>query len=423
MGAMLGSAAQSTTTPPPLSPPPASAALAATSTSSTPPPARTKGPVFNVYAQEIDPANMMPVANNAMAPGQASPLPVERVKSTIPKGGVDGHWLYPSPQMFYNSLVRKNKADGVDVNEVPLVVQIHNEMNERTWSQLLEWESSHTSEHLPSQPALRRFMGNPYELSPKSRIKSWLGMGFPFDRHDWYVDRGGRSVHYIIDYFYNPSGSAVSPKGPRAPLTGSIHVDVRPAVEDVTSFIDRLSHFPSRMIDALSRPRFVAEGIDPSKADPALIEEAKRHVCESNKAAAAADKGENIPVQAPPPLKPTTAASSSSLLPSSSSSSSSSALTPAERQWADMDVQCAPLLHALKTSSDEDRAGKHVALNYCMGRVLCPDEAGDFLKQLELAKKDGNDGAAGGGEENAFNTMTQCIMRAGKRRQQATPLR
>ena len=34
-------------------------------------------------------------------------------------------------------------------------------------------------------------MGNPYQLTPKARLLSWLGFGFPFDRHDWYVDRGG----------------------------------------------------------------------------------------------------------------------------------------------------------------------------------------------------------------------------------------
>ena len=104
---------------------------------------RADGPVYNVYSQVIDPANQLPPPNQAMAPGQTEPLPVERVQSTIPKGGTDGTWLYPSPQMFYNSLVRKSKADNVDVKDVNIVVAIHNEMNERTWRLLTEWESSH----------------------------------------------------------------------------------------------------------------------------------------------------------------------------------------------------------------------------------------------------------------------------------------
>ena len=99
-------------------------------------------------------------------------------------------------------------------------------------------------------------MGNPYKLSPKARLKSWLGYGFPFDRHDWMVDRGDRLVHYIIDYYYNPGGPANPPPAfpgdPTAPvLTTSIYVDVRPAVEDVGSVLDRLVHFPRRAMQSV----------------------------------------------------------------------------------------------------------------------------------------------------------------------------
>lgn len=104
---------------------------------------RFQGPVYNVYSQEIDPKNMMPAPNQAPAAGQQQPLSTQRVQSTIPKGGTEGSWLYPSPQMFWNSLVRKGKADGVAENDIDMVVAIHNEMNERTWGQLLQWESSH----------------------------------------------------------------------------------------------------------------------------------------------------------------------------------------------------------------------------------------------------------------------------------------
>jgi hypothetical protein len=140
--ALLGSAAQAAAA----SSASASAAAAAPAPAPAPAPrgSRFSGPVYNVYSQEIDPKNMMPAPNQAPAPGQSVPLPVERVKSTIPKGGVDGNWLYPSPQMFYNSLVRKKKADNVDASEMNIVVSIHNEMNERTWALLREWEAAHT---------------------------------------------------------------------------------------------------------------------------------------------------------------------------------------------------------------------------------------------------------------------------------------
>jgi cytochrome c heme-lyase len=51
----------------------------------------------------IDPRNQMPVEPNQQpCPGQRKILSTSRVASTIPKGGTDTTWLYPSPQMFYN---------------------------------------------------------------------------------------------------------------------------------------------------------------------------------------------------------------------------------------------------------------------------------------------------------------------------------
>jgi cytochrome c heme-lyase len=81
--------------------------------------------IYNVYSQRIndpaaqqscpsplsalqgtdllDPKNNMPLeANQQPCPGQRKPLSTERVQSTIPKGGTDSTWLYPSPQMFFN---------------------------------------------------------------------------------------------------------------------------------------------------------------------------------------------------------------------------------------------------------------------------------------------------------------------------------
>ena len=105
-------------------------------------PASARGTVYNVYAQPIDPTNNMPAtANQQPAPGQEVPLSTHRVPSSIPKGGTeDETWQYPSPQMFWNSLVRKGKAEGATETDMEMVVAIHNEMNERTWRHLLEWE-------------------------------------------------------------------------------------------------------------------------------------------------------------------------------------------------------------------------------------------------------------------------------------------
>ena len=55
--------------------------------------------------------------------------------------------------MFFNALRRKRKPDGVEETDMATVVAVHNQMNERTWEQVVEWES--------------------------------------FDRHDWTIDRCG----------------------------------------------------------------------------------------------------------------------------------------------------------------------------------------------------------------------------------------
>lgn len=66
---------------------------------------------FNVYGQEINPANNMPVtAAQHRSEAQQSDLSTDREVSSIPKGGSEGTWQYPSPQMFWNALTRKGKV-------------------------------------------------------------------------------------------------------------------------------------------------------------------------------------------------------------------------------------------------------------------------------------------------------------------------
>jgi cytochrome c heme-lyase len=82
----------------------------------------------------------------------------------------------------------------------------------------MEYEAFHADSC--SAPKLLRFQGLPTDYSIKARVRSWLGYVLPFDRHDWVVDRCGKEVRYIID-FYN------GPDDPTRPAT--VHLDVRPA--------------------------------------------------------------------------------------------------------------------------------------------------------------------------------------------------
>nr|DBA44780.1 TPA_exp: holocytochrome c synthase [Leiosporoceros dussii] len=185
--------------------------------------------------EEINPANRMPKrANQQPAPGQKETLSTYRQKSSIPKGGTEETWVYPSPQMFFNSLFRKGKASDVTERDMEAVVATHNAVNETAWSRLLKWEQLYaelypgSAEH---EPRLLYFKGRPHDLSPKARLKKVLGHEAPFDRHDWTVDRGGREMRYIIDFYYDEVG-AQSGKWP-------FFIDVRPALDSLPAALLR----------------------------------------------------------------------------------------------------------------------------------------------------------------------------------------
>lgn len=57
------------------------------------------------------------------------------------------------------------------------------------------------------------------------------GFKLPFDRHDWIVDRCGKDVRYVID-FYNAA--------PVQNATVGMYLDVRPALDSLEAVVDRL---------------------------------------------------------------------------------------------------------------------------------------------------------------------------------------
>ncbi|KAF9543016.1 Cytochrome c1 heme lyase [Mortierella hygrophila] len=126
-------------------------------------------------------------------------------------------WIYPSEQMFFNAMKRKNWSPREE--DMKFVVPIHNMVNEMAWKHILRWEKQ--MENTCGGPKLVKFEGKPKEITPKARIRSWMGYTLPFDRHDWVVDRCGKQVTYIIDFY---SGQP-DPRYPEAP---SFYLDVRP---------------------------------------------------------------------------------------------------------------------------------------------------------------------------------------------------
>ncbi|XP_017007665.2 holocytochrome c-type synthase [Drosophila takahashii] len=184
---------------------------------------------------DVNPLNMMPPANQQPAADQPFPLPTDRQTSTIPKVTEDGtvqFWQYPSQQMFWNAMLRKGwrwKTEDVSQKDMGDIIRIHNANNEQAWQEVLKWEALHAKEC--GNPRLKSFGGKAKDFSPRARFRSWLGYELPFDRHDWIVDRCGKDVRYVIDYY---DGGLVD-KDYRFAL-----LDVRPAMDSVDNVWDRM---------------------------------------------------------------------------------------------------------------------------------------------------------------------------------------
>jgi|TARA_B110000091_G_C13641061_1_gene401265 cytochrome c heme-lyase len=130
--------------------------------------------------------------------------------------------------MFYNAM--KRKGWGPKEEEMPVVVSIHNAVNERAWGEVMKWERMHAEEC--DCPKLFKFLGRPKDLSPRARVNGWMGYKKPFDRHDWVVDRCGEKVRYIIDFYEGQKSK--SNKGKQG-----FFLDTRPALDSVGAVVDR----------------------------------------------------------------------------------------------------------------------------------------------------------------------------------------
>ncbi|KAI0295352.1 cytochrome c and c1 heme-lyase [Multifurca ochricompacta] len=189
-----------------------------------------------VQPETLDPRNHLPVLTQDRAPSQTIDLPTERTTSSIPRDAA-GQWEYPSPQQFYNALVRKGWE--TPENEIETMVEIHNFLNEKPGKKFKNGRRKSTS--VDEKLQLVRFKGRPGQLSPKARF--WLFAGWllpdrfntepPFDRHDWVVRRPstGEEVRYVIDYY------GVPPLPDGSPV---FSLDVRPALDSFGSISMRV---------------------------------------------------------------------------------------------------------------------------------------------------------------------------------------
>ncbi|XP_072036282.1 holocytochrome c-type synthase-like [Amphiura filiformis] len=197
-------------------------------------------------ADDIDPTNMVRKLERKLLPKTVAPpnqrpspdqpfsLPTSRVTSSIPKKKKENEkWVYPSQQMFWNAMLRKGwrwKSGDIEQADMGNIIRIHNANNEQAWQEVLKWEAMHAKQC--SEPKLASFGGRYGDLSPRARIRTWMGYDEPFDRHDWQVDRCGKKIRYIIDYY--DSGAVEKDTYKFAIL------DVRPAFDSLGATWDRM---------------------------------------------------------------------------------------------------------------------------------------------------------------------------------------
>lgn len=138
------------------------------------------------------------------------------------------------------------KDDALNEKDMDAIINIHNANNEQAWLEILRWERMLHWECVVivskifyilyysecNCPKLRSFKGDAKRYTPRARIRQLLGYQLPFDRHDWIIDRCGKEVHYVIDYY--DIGKPVDPE-----THEFCHLDVRPALDSLGNAFDR----------------------------------------------------------------------------------------------------------------------------------------------------------------------------------------
>ena len=155
-------------------------------------------------------------------------LSQSREVSTIPRTNSDRNWIYPSEKQFYEAMMKKNWDPNSD--DMKVVVPLHNSINERVWNYIKSWEDKQGGEACGGIK-LTNFKGDSKKLTPRAWFRSRiLHLAKPFDRHDWQIDRCGKTVDYVIDFYSTDLNDANSQQQPL------IYLDVRPKLNSFEGF-------------------------------------------------------------------------------------------------------------------------------------------------------------------------------------------
>mmetsp|Transcript_20978 Transcript_20978/g.39202 ORF Transcript_20978/g.39202 Transcript_20978/m.39202 type:complete len:377 (+) Transcript_20978:2-1132(+) len=335
---------------------------------------------------------------------QKAELSTERVSSSIPKGGdTSSTWTYPSPQQFYNALSRKGKLNPQQNDEeaseedMATVVALHNNMNEKTWAKVVEWERQTFRES--ATPKLLKFMGRPHDLSPKARFKHYvLGHPLPYDRHDWTVLReDGSTVRYVIDYYYDESRARETEDSSHPDLhdrdaTPSLLVDVRPAMDGPEQLYARAIQMPYKIYTQKTNYQPL-----PLRGTPEMAQQVQESIQvwkSIQQARKQQQQQEHLEEEAEE-----VAEFMQEVMTITDSQAKEIAITFAK---AIEDCQ-KERRNIANCSSEEECSRASVDLTMCMGERLCPVQHKSLVKVLSDEDEDQK-------IEAALETLTECVM-------------
>ncbi|KAI9797800.1 MAG: Cytochrome c1 heme lyase [Piccolia ochrophora] len=211
-------------TPSTAPPAPSTSTTSCSSSTTAAPPSSHAHPLPTTSLSPAREISSIPRSTSSTAPlnadqQRASPSVPHAVPAPDPHTSRSGNWIYPSEQMFFAALRRKNHTAAQEA-DMRAIVPIHNAVNEKAWKEIKEWEKGRGSETCGG-PRLDSFSGDASAMTPKARLNSLLGYTEPFDRHDWVVDRCGVKVEYVIDFYAGREREGGGGKP-------SFYLDVRP---------------------------------------------------------------------------------------------------------------------------------------------------------------------------------------------------
>ena len=307
--------------------------------------------------------------------------------------------------MFYNALARKGKLnEDTDEEDIASVVALHNNMNEKTWQKVIQWEETISgNSDMTSPPKLLKFQGRPTDLSPKAAFKHYvLGHPLPYDRHDWTVERtDGTTARYVIDYYHDECLARNDPASAHPDLhdseaSRSLLVDVRPAADDLSLIWYRLVAMPYARRFATTPSRFDPLPLPPSTTMKSQVAESVT-VWQNIQAAKRQQENEDA------------TSDSTTSAPSKVTAEQAKELAS---KFAAVRNDCRALQNAVdRCANDDECARASLDLTVCLGQHLCSVQHKALVERLKA-----NDDAA---IDAALQRVGDCVVLQTERQQAA----